>query len=132
MYCSLRFLLLCALGPFKTHSNNAAYSFPCVFDPNKYIWFCAISHVLKCVHLSASPCVCFALQKLLNLGLNLQIVGPNIFTPVVDTSTHGCYHFTPCSVTLLFAWGFKISTKQNLLGSFSHTSQLLRIKCARF
>ena len=42
--------------------------------------------------------------------------------------TYGFYHFIPLSVTLTLAGGHKVSTKQNLLASFSYTSQLNGIK----
>ena len=53
----------------------------------------------------------------------MQTVQPNLFIPAMLIGTIDFYHSKHLSVTLILARGHKVSTKQNILTSFS---QILR------
>ena len=50
-----------------------------------------------------------------------QTVQPVLFIPAMLIGSIDFYHFIPLSLTLTLGGGHKISTKQNLLASFSRT-----------
>ena len=56
-----------------------------------------------------------------NIGHYTQTFQPNFFIPAMLIGTTDFYHIILLSVTLTLAWGCKVSTKQNLLASFSRT-----------
>ena len=82
------------------------------FDPCEY-------HVDLCNESSTCPPVLYG--KNFNVGQYMQTFQPTFFIPALLIGTIGFYHFIPLSLTLTLPGGHKVSTKQNLLASFSHT-----------
>ena len=56
------------------------------------------------------------------LMLDIKRKQPNPFIPAMLTGTYGFYHYIQLSMTLTLTMGHTVSTKQNLLPSFSHNT----------
>ena len=63
----------------------------------------------------------FLCGKNFDVGYYTQNVLPNLFIPAMLIVTIDFYHFIPLSLTLTSPTCHKVSAKQNLLASFSHT-----------
>ena len=65
---------------------------------------------------------CITTTLMLDITHKLSTI---IFIPLILIGTVDLYHFIPLSVTLTFVAGHKVSTKQDLLATFSRTLQLV-------
>ena len=75
------------------------------------VWVYVISHVW----LAILGC------KNFYIGLNMQSFQSNFVIHIMLIGTIDFCHFIPFSMSLTRAQGHKVSPKQNLLASFSHT-----------
>ena len=82
-----------------------------------FIWICVISFVQLTGWLAALH------GQNLNTGHYMQTCLPKFFIPVMLISAIDFYHSVPLSLTLALT-----NMKENLLASFLHTFQLIRIK----
>ena len=67
-------------------------------------------------------------SKNFNVGHNRQTVQPNVYRPAMLICTIDFYYSIPLSLSL--TRGHKVSAKQNIVASFSHTLyfRLIRVK----
>ena len=93
----------------------------CLFYPYEY-------HMNLC-HESCSsglpaeqPAVCLGVAETLALDITGKLFN-QIVIPTIDF-----YHLMPLSMTLTVPGSHKVSAEQNLLASFCHTFQLIRIE----
>ena len=97
--------------------------FDSFIDPYKYqidLYNEPRSSVFLAGQASHWPAGCLARQKL-NFGHYMQNFQPVVLIPAMLIGTIDCCHFIPFSLALILPWGHKVSSKQNLLASFSHT-----------
>ena len=77
--------------------------------------------VMGCVRPTSWLAGCLVWQKTLTLDIAHKLFNLFFFIPAMLIGTIDCYYFILLSLTMTLPWSHKVSTKQNLLASFSPT-----------
>ena len=87
-----------------------------------HLYYCCIFDLwVSCGFMLWVILVWLLLGKIVITGYYAQAFQLNYFMPAVLMGTIDLYHLTPLSLTLTLAGDHKVSAKQNMLASFSHT-----------